>query len=101
MLLAPLTLAFAALLPPTLEAAAQIEPPSLRDALRGLEDKSLETMRAGAATSIATLDEAQRAELESLRDPALEEQRAGDISDRDTKLILITVAVVVVIAILL
>lgn len=72
-------------------------------ALSALETSGLEQMRAASGQLPAALPVSERAELSQLeaRHESLSELRAGEISDDDFKLIMITAAVVVVIALIL
>jgi hypothetical protein len=77
--------------------------PGERQALLSLERPALDGLRAaagGAPESLSTVERASLARLQS-RNVDLAALRAGEITDHELKLILITTAVVVVIALLL
>jgi hypothetical protein len=76
-----------------------------RDALEGAGRAGLEDLRAAAFGPSTRLDDSERALLREAasRHPELADLRAGELnlSDREVKIILITAAVVVVIALIL
>jgi hypothetical protein len=74
-----------------------------RQALAALERGGLDELRAAAGRPAESLSSVERADLARLqaRNPELSGLRAGEITDHELKLILITTAVVVVIALLL
>lgn len=97
---ASLILAAALALPPAFapRAGAPVLPAAEREALEGLADPSLETLR-GAALAPHLLDEGERERLAALERAELEELRGGDFSDRELLIILIGVGVLILIAI--
>jgi hypothetical protein len=73
-------------------------------ALRSLEDPALSALRAGAVSTAARVEGAERTALRAAeaRDDGLQDLRAGDVilSDHDLTLIAIVAAVVIIILII-
>jgi hypothetical protein len=77
--------------------------PDEQQSLAALEQSGLEQLSAASAQAPARLSSIERAHLARLQsqNAELDALRAGEITDHEIKLILITAAVVVVIALLL